>query len=117
MEINQAGLDLIKSFEGCKLTAYQDQRGVWTIGYGHTGSDVCAGLTIDEETAEQLLKEDLHSAESTVSWLVKVPLNPNQFSALVSLCYNIGSGNFRTSTLLQCVNESKDPTQEFLKWN
>lgn len=82
--INDAALQLIKSFEGCQLTAYQDQRGIWTVGFGHTGN-VNEGDTITQEQADQYLLEDLQHAESTVGRLVNVDISDNQFGALCSL--------------------------------
>lgn len=118
MKTNQKGIDLIKSFEGCKLKAYKDIVGVWTIGYGHTGKDVVAGLEISQERAEELLKQDLCTFEEGVTKLVKKPIGENQFAALVSFSYNLGLGNLGKSTLLRCINKGnpKDAVPEFLKW-
>jgi len=103
MEINQEGLNLIKTFEGLSLTAYQDVAGVWTIGYGHI-KDVKPGTTITEAEAEALLRDDVKESERAVSRLVKVPINENEFSALVSLVFNIGEGAFARSTALKRLN-------------
>lgn len=95
---SQRGVDLITSFEGCELTAYWDQYGkVWTIGYGHTGSDVYQGLTITQAQAENLLKKDLKVFESYVNSknYVTATINQNQFDALVSFTYNCGPGNLK----------------------
>ncbi len=103
--INQAGLDLIKNFEGCRLTAYPDPGSggePWTIGYGHTGPEVHEGLTITQEQADQDLQRDLQNFEQAVNDLIAVSLTPNQFAALVSFDYNTGS--LATSTLLRLVN-------------
>lgn len=105
-QINQAGLDLIKEFEGCKLSAYQDQAGIWTIGYGST-TDVDESLVISQSEANTRLLNDLHLTEASVTEAVKVPLNDNQFSALVSLAYNIGIGHLLHHTLLSLVNQGK----------
>ena len=105
MNISQTGIDLIKQFEGCKLEAYQCSAGVWTIGYGHTGSDVTKGRKITLTEAESLLKQDLIIHCNNVSKLVKVKLNQNQFDALVSFEYNIGYGNLNSSTLLKLLNK------------
>ena len=105
MNISQNGINLIKQFEGCRLEAYKCPAGVWTIGYGHTGSDVYKGLTITQEKAESLLKSDLIVHCNSVSKLVKVKLNQNQFDALVSFEYNVGYGNFSSSTLLKLLNK------------
>jgi lysozyme len=118
--INSRGLDLIKHAEGLRLKAYKDPgRGILTIGYGHTGSDVDAGDVISKTKATQLLKSDLDRFESTVGKLVKVPLTSNQFSAVVSLTYNIGEENFGSSTLLKRLNQNKyqGAANEFPRWN
>ncbi len=100
MKTGQAGLELIKSFEGCRLEAYLCPAKVWTIGYGHTGKvggkAIKAGMKITQEKAEELLKQDLKSIESAVIKAKKgfVP-NQNQFDALVSFAYNVGAGNLR----------------------
>ncbi len=106
MQTNQAGLDLIKMFEGLRLEAYVDAVGVWTIGYGHTKT-ARAGMVITEDRAEELLRDDLSDAESAVNNFVKVPLNENEFSALASLVFNIGSGNFKRSTVLKRLNQEE----------
>jgi lysozyme len=103
-QINAAGEALIEQFEGCALIAYQDQGGIWTIGYGHTGPDVTEGLAITQDQAEYLLGRDLQTAEGAINRLVTVPLGDNQFSALVSLVFNIGVGAFQSSTLLRDLN-------------
>ena len=91
MTINDAGLNIIKEFEGCRLQAYQDIAGLWTIGWGHVSSYVKPGLVITQAQADEQLLQDLSSWEKRVS--DDFPdLNSNQFSALVSLCFNVGSG-------------------------
>lgn len=104
MRINSAGSSLIRMFEGLALEAYRDVVGIWTIGYGHTGSDVHDGLTISESQAERLLEGDVNNFERAVSRHVKSSLSPNEFSALVSLAYNIGEGNLSTSTIVRRLN-------------
>ena len=109
----------IKDHEGLRLTAYQDGGGVWTIGYGHTGSDVREGLTIPLSEAERLLTRDLRTAEGYVNGAVKVKLTQNQFDALVSFVYNIGGDAFEKSTLLRLLNagEYEGAANQFLRWN
>lgn len=101
-KINQAGLDLIKSFEGLRLNAYDDGFGNWTIGYGHTPAE--EGQTITEAYAGQLLEQDLESAELGVNDAVNRNATPNQFAAMVSLAFNIGVGAFQGSTVLRDFN-------------
>lgn len=91
MKISITGLNLIKSFEGCRLTAYKCPAGVWTIGYGHTGG-VKSGMTITQAKADAYLKSDLAKFEKHVaSYDKKYKWNQNEFDALVSFAYNIGS--------------------------
>ena len=123
MQTSEKGIALIKEFEGCKLTAYQDSVGVWTIGYGWTqpvdGKPIRAGMTIKQETAERLLETGLVSYESDVSRLVKVGLSQGQFDALVSFTYNLGARSLSTSTLLRKLNagDYAGAADEFLRWN
>ncbi|MGQ5522748.1 lysozyme [Chitinimonas sp. PSY-7] len=119
MQTNAKGINLIKQYEGLRLKAYQDVVGVWTIGYGHTGSDVHAGLTITSAQATQLLQKDLQYFENGVSKLVTVPLNSNQFSALVSFSYNVGLNNLGSSTLLRLLNQGNyaGAAQQFPRWD
>ena len=99
MKINDAGLKLVKEFEGCRLTAYKCPAGVWTIGYGHTGKvdgkAICSGMKITEAKATELLKADMEKFERTVSGCSALEFEPNenQFSALVSFAFNCGSAN------------------------
>jgi len=118
-QVNEAGLALIKSFEGCELTAYQDAVGVWTIGYGHTGDEWCTpGRSITQEEADTLLEGDLHRFEDGVNALCARSLTSNQFSALVSFAYNLGLGALEQSTLMRFVNEGDftAAAQQFGLW-
>jgi lysozyme len=101
--VNPAGLQLVKSFEGCRLEAYQDGVGIWTIGYGHTNG-VKHGDTCSQHQADEWLEQDLITAEDAVSRLVKVPLTDNEFAALVSFTFNLGQGALAHSTLLKKLN-------------
>lgn len=92
MRIDEKGLDLIKKFEGCKLSAYKDSAGVLTIGYGHTGKDVKTKMTITQDEAIGLLKKDIHRFEIHVSeYRKKYKWTQNEFNALVSFAFNIGN--------------------------
>lgn len=126
MQTSDKGIALIKQFEGCKLTAYPDPGtggAPWTIGYGWTqpvdGKPVRPGMTIDQATADRLLKTGLVSYENDVSRLVKVKLSQGQFDALVSFTYNIGSRSLSTSTLLSKLNagDYAGAANEFTRWN
>ena len=101
MTTSPAGRKLIESFEGCVLTAYQDQRGIWTCGFGHTGADVREGTNCTQEQADVWLAQDLLTAETAIEHQLPpdLALTQNQFDALVSFVYNIGSGNFLISTV------------------
>lgn len=98
------GFALTRSFEGLRLTAYQDSAGVWTIGYGHTGPEVHAGLRITESEAEALLRANLAASVECVREAVQVPLLQHQFDALVDFCFNAGRGSLLGSALLRDVN-------------
>jgi lysozyme len=95
------GLSLTEQFEGCRLTAYQDQVGVWTIGYGHTGSDVTPGLTVTQDQAQALLAKDVGSAATCVNDVVAIKLTQDEFDALVDFVFNLGIQAFTGSTLLR----------------
>lgn len=99
------GRKLITHFEGLRLIAYQDQKGIWTIGFGHTGPEVHKGLRITIQQAEDYLNEDLKEAEDAVNSEVFAAINNNQFDALVSFCYNFGGSKFKSSTLLRYLNQ------------
>lgn len=124
MEINNNGISLIKSFEGCILNAYLDSVNVPTIGYGATfyenGNKVKIGDKINSKQADELLKYHLNLFKEKVKSLIKTNLNDNQFSALVSFAFNLGIGNLQKSTLLIKVNKNPNDIsikEEFLKWN
>lgn len=115
--ISPAGLNLIKKYEGLKLTAYKCPAGILTIGYGHTKT-VKPGMTINKEMAELLLREDLIWVESAIKRHVTVQLNQNQFDALSSFIYNVGERAFANSTLLKLLNQGKilEAGEEFMRW-
>ncbi|HEY2466562.1 MAG TPA: lysozyme [Terracidiphilus sp.] len=98
------GLALTEQFEGCRLAAYQDQVGVWTIGYGHTGADVKPGMTITSAQAQALLAQDVTSASACVNNVVAVALSQDEFDALVDFVFNLGVGAFSGSTMLRKLN-------------
>ena len=118
MKTSNNGINLIKEFEGCKLTAYKCPAGVWTIGYGHT-KNVKQGMKITNEHATNLLKDDLKTYEGYVNKYVKVKLNQNQFDALVSFTFNCGGGALKSSTLLKKLNKGDytGAANELLRWN
>ena len=101
---SETGLALTRSFEGLRLTAYQDSAGIWTIGYGHTRPGLAAGTTITEADAEALLRADLADAVACVNRAVTHPIEQHHFDALVDFCFNAGRGSLLQSTLLRKVN-------------
>lgn len=115
--------DLIKFYEGCRLQAYQDSVGVWTIGYGKTwmfNRPVCASDRCTQKEADDWLLEDMQIPARAIQKLLKVEVNENEFCAMVSLTYNIGVGAFRNSTLLKLLNDRASAglvANEFLRWN
>ena len=118
--INSEGLKLIKNWEGLRTEAYLCPAGVWTVGYGSTGSHVHPGLVITEAEAEALLLVDLERFEKCVNEEVDVALTSNQYSALVSFAFNVGVYAFHQSTLRRRLNEGQDVNtvirQELPKW-
>lgn len=133
MEMSDNGLRKLTQWEGVVLFAYDDfdpparrrkikrgdkVNGTLTIGIGHTGTDVHPGMEITEEEARELLRRDLQSFETAVNRAVKVPLSQNQFDALVSFAFNVGVGNFRSSTLLKKLNtgDYASVPKELMKW-
>lgn len=124
MSVNQATIDLIKRFEGCKLTAYQDHVGVWTIGYGITaganvGVEPRKGMTITQARADDLLHDALDRFAAQVRALITTKVSNNEFGACVSLAYNIGPKAFANSTLLRKLNadDHVGAAAEFKRWN
>jgi lysozyme len=116
--VNEAALSLIKRNEGCALTAYQDSANVWTVGYGHTPA--VPGTQISQAHADQLLQADLDRFESAVARATaSVPTSANQFSAMVSLAFNIGVGVFQRSTVLRkhLAGDHLGAADAFLLWN
>jgi lysozyme len=123
MEVNKAGRDLIKQFEGCKLKAYKCPAGLWTISWGLTfypdGTKVKEGDVITQQQAEDYFNAIVDDFAKDVDVLVKSNVTANNFSAIVSFAFNVGIGNFRKSTLLKKVNVNPKDTSisaEFKKW-
>lgn len=115
--INKAGLELIKKFEGLKLTAYKCPADVWTIGYGTT-SEVKEGDKISELQAEAFLLRDVSNLERQIRRLLEVKVTDNQLAALIAFAYNVGIGNLTKSTLLRLVNQGRfeQAAAQFDKW-
>lgn len=121
MKTADPGINLIKTFEGFRTESYLCPAGVWTIGYGHTGPEVKAGIRMTEAEGQAVLKKDLKRFEKIIEDNVKIELNQNQFDALVSFVFNIGGGAFKDSTLLKRLNSKEDPNrvarEEMPRWN
>lgn len=126
MHVNHDGLELIKEFEGYRANAYRCPAGVWTIGYGHTsmaGAPVVKrGMRVTRDEAHEILKNDLLKYEKQVNHALGdhvKKLNSNQYSACVSLCYNIGGGNFKSSSVVRYIKygELDVAADKFLLWN
>lgn len=124
-KLSQKGLEVIKQFEGLSLKPYVCAGGINTIGYGNTyytnGKKVSLqDKPITKEQAEELLKHSLSTYEKAVDSFCRDDISQNQFDALVSFAYNLGTGALQKSTLIKKVNANpQDPTikAEFLKWN
>lgn len=121
--ISELGLRDLRTYEGLKLIAYLDSANVPTIGYGSTkyedGQPVQLGDIITPERAEQLLRSHVRDeVEFAINQMVQVPLEQHEFDALCGLVYNIGSGNFRKSTLLTLLNagDRARAADEFVRW-
>lgn len=118
--IGQAGLALIKQYEGCRLAAYRCAAGVWTIGYGHTAG-VHSGMTITQAQADAYLQQDIAKFEGYVNNPAYVPitanLNQNQFDALVSFAFNLGAGNLRKLCKGRTVAQIAQAMTQYCKAN
>ena len=125
MKISENGLKLIKKFEGLSLKPYLCSAGIPTIGFGNTFYENMKKVTLQDETITEERADSLFNFLVTTNFvnvvnrLVIVDINQNQFDALVSFVYNLGSGNFEKSTLLKKVNQEDfiGASLEFEKWN
>lgn len=132
MQMNEHGLDLLKQWEGFELNVYKDSAGLPTIGVGHllTRSELSSGKIVingqpvsyanglTDQQVLDLLSQDVKPAEQTVNTGVKVPLNQNQFDALVSFAFNAGGAAFAGSTLLKLLNQQQyvEVPKQLLRW-
>lgn len=124
MNLSDKGDSLIKGFEGLRLDAYKDVKGVWTVGYGstryHDGKAVKPGDKLaNEAQADALFRNTLGQYEQAVDSYVQVPITQNQFDALVSFTYNLGTGALHGSTLLKKLNnrDYQGAANQFLVWD
>lgn len=118
MILGAAGKTLIQSFESLRLQAYPDQRGIMTIGWGHTGG-VVEYQTCTPAEADEWFVQDTQTACNAVMRTVDVPMTQNQFDALVSFTFNVGQGSEAHSTLVKLLNTSRiqEAADQFLVWN
>ncbi len=124
MQLSDHGYAIIKNFEGLRLSAYRDVADVWTIGYGstryHDGKQVKPGDQLASVVqADALFRNTLDQYQDAVNELVKVPLTQNQYDALVSFTYNLGTGALKESTMLTKLNEKNyaEAAAHFMAWD
>ena len=123
MKVNKAGIDLIKQFEGCKLKAYKDSVGIWTVGYGLTTAagfiEVTKGTAITQDEADYYLEKAVEKFAGEIAPAFQTNVSENEFSACVSLAYNIGSPRFKKSSVLKHLNagDRERAADAFLLWN
>jgi lysozyme len=122
MNLNQAGIELIKNAEGCCLDSYPDPGTgdkPWTIGWGSTGPDIGPDMRWSQQECDARLVKDLNDTADHVRSLLKATISDNKFSALVSFAYNVGVHNLAGSSLLRLINagNSSLAANEFIKWN
>ena len=122
MAIAKSTLDFITKEEGLRNKAYQDSKGLWTIGVGHLikeDEQYLLTATLTNDQVEDLLRKDLKWCSEAVETSVKVPLQQHQFDALYSLCFNIGGTNFAKSTVVKKINENdmQGAADAILNWN
>jgi lysozyme len=117
-QISQNGINVLKSLEGCRLKAYKDESGHWTIGWGYAGIDVWDGLMITQFEADDLLYKEMALREDAINELVQINLNQNQFDSLCSFVYNVGIQAFADSTMLKLLNagDYQAAADEFPRW-
>lgn len=118
--MTQLLVNLIKTFEGLRLTAYRCPAGIWTIGYGHTGYDVCENMQITKDQADELLILDVSKILNQIFNTSPILLNTNmnRISAIGDFVFNLGISRYRFSTLRKCVDNEDwmNASQECKKW-
>jgi lysozyme len=113
------GTSLTEGFESCALTAYRDIRGIWTVGWGHTGPDVYEGVTITAEQAQLFFEADIQWAQNTVNRIVTIPISQDENDALVDWVFNVGCGAAAGSTLIRDLNagQIEQAAAQFDAWD
>jgi len=119
MKLNQAGLALLKEYEGFRPTPYKDQGGKLTIGYGHLIKPGEKFTTLTQAQAVELLQKDIAVAEASLRRYLRVTLSENRYSAIVCWVFNLGEGNLAESTLLKKLNAADydNVPEEILRWH
>jgi lysozyme len=119
MQLGPKGTKLIQSFEKLRYQAYQDPRGIWTCGWGHTGADVAEFTTCDDARAAEWFAQDTQTAVNAVIRSLDIAVSQNQFDALASFTFNVGQGSEAHSTLLKLVNAGRFAlaADQFNLWN
>ncbi|ECB2016699.1 lysozyme [Salmonella enterica subsp. enterica serovar Braenderup] len=104
--------------EGVRYKPYRDVVGIWTVCYGHTGNDIMIGKTYTESECKALLNKDLNMVARQINPYIKVPIPETTRGALYSFVYNVGAGNFKTSTLLHKINQGdiKGACEQLRRW-
>ena len=104
--------------EGVRYKPYQDVIGVWTVCYGHTGKDIMLGKTYTESECRALLNKDLNMVANQIDPYILKPIPETMHGALYSFAYNVGAGNFKTSTLLRKINQgdTKGACEQLRRW-
>ena len=117
-QLPDSAIEIVTRFEGCELKSYQCPAGVWTIGYGCTGGNIVPGLVITEEVAEEWLHRDLTEVMGRVLKLIQIPLSDNELAAILSFVYNVGIGNFQSSTMYRKLlsHDYAGAADEFPRW-
>lgn len=105
-------------FEGVRYQPYRDVVGVWTVCWGHTGKDIILGKTYTKAECQALLDKDLNIVARQINPYIKVPIPETTRGALYSFVYNVGAGNFKTSTLLYKINQgdTKGACEQLRRW-
>ena len=123
MRVNEAGIEIIKAFEGFSAKVYLDPIGIPTVGFGNTWDDDGNRITVDhpevtEKEATRLLQKEVRHVEAAIGKLIKAEITENMFSSLGSFAYNVGTGNLQRSTLRMKLNRGwyLEAADEFHKW-